>query len=119
MTAQRYIGKVLEETVVPFAPFIGDDFLLMQDNARPHVARIVTHYLNDVGITTMDWPVHSPDMNPIEHLWGMLKRSLKQRSPPPTNLEQLQTAILELWDSVTENEITGPLFTQCQGEWKL
>jgi DNA-binding transcriptional MocR family regulator len=32
--ADRYICECLEEHVVPFAPFVGADFLLMHDKAR-------------------------------------------------------------------------------------
>lgn len=38
---------------MPFAPFIGDGFRLMQDNARPHVARCVQQYLEEVPIHTL------------------------------------------------------------------
>lgn len=105
LTAIRYIEEILQEAVVPFAPFIGDNFVLMQDNARPHVARIVRHYLEDVGITTMNWPARYPDMNPIENLWDMLKRRLRQLPSPPTNVHQLQTAVRELWDAISQDEI--------------
>ena len=37
-----------------FAPYIGDGFLLMQDNATPHVAHIVIEYLNDVNIQVLE-----------------------------------------------------------------
>lgn len=40
ITADGYITKVLE----PFAPFIRGDFMLMHDNHRPHIARIVSGY---------------------------------------------------------------------------
>ena len=40
LTADRYIRDILEQHGVPYAPFIGNDFLLMHDNARPHVAGI-------------------------------------------------------------------------------
>ena len=66
LTAHRYITDILEEHVVPFAPYIGDNFMLMHDNARPHVARIVQQYLQEVGIRTMVWPPRSPDLNPIK-----------------------------------------------------
>lgn len=39
--------NVLEEPLVSFAPFIVPDYLLMQDNARPHVAKEVLQYLRD------------------------------------------------------------------------
>uniref|UniRef100_T1I3P0 DDE_3 domain-containing protein n=1 Tax=Rhodnius prolixus TaxID=13249 RepID=T1I3P0_RHOPR len=74
LTARRYIEEVLLEAVIPLAPFIGDQFILMQDNARPHTARIVTEYLEQVGITVLDWPARTPDMNHLEHLWDNLGR---------------------------------------------
>jgi hypothetical protein len=68
LTADTYIRDILQAHVIPFAPYIGEDFTLMQDNARPHVAQCVTHFLHQVGIPTMNWPAFSPDLNPIEHV---------------------------------------------------
>ena len=50
VNAQRYLENVLEHHVVSFAPFIGEDFILIQDYACPHVARFVTEYLDAVSI---------------------------------------------------------------------
>ena len=52
----RYIEEILGEHVVPYAPYIGEDFILMHDNARPHAARAVDEYLDRVGLTRMEWP---------------------------------------------------------------
>ncbi|KAI3366544.1 hypothetical protein L3Q82_000676 [Scortum barcoo] len=58
---------------------VGPGFLLMQDNARPHVAGVCQQFLQDKGIDAMDWPARSPDLNPIEHIWDIMYRSIHQR----------------------------------------
>jgi hypothetical protein len=45
VNAHRYVENILQEAVVPFYHFIGDGFVLMHDNARPHVANVVNNYL--------------------------------------------------------------------------
>lgn len=105
LNAERYIEHILEENVVTFAPFVGDDFVLMHDNARPHVARCVIDYLNEVGIRQMDWPALSPDINPIEHLWDYLKRKVHERPAAPNSLEELRSSLIEEWDRVPQTLI--------------
>nr|CAH7758719.1 unnamed protein product [Callosobruchus chinensis] len=46
-TAVRYIDEILQNFVVPYVDFIGDNFILMHDNDRQHNARITQQYLND------------------------------------------------------------------------
>jgi len=48
LNADGYIRDVLQEHVVPFAPHIGENFLLMHDHARSHKARCVSDFLNVV-----------------------------------------------------------------------
>ncbi|GFS84467.1 transposable element Tcb2 transposase [Trichonephila clavipes] len=45
----------------------------------------------------MAWPAYSPDLNPIENLWGALGRAVSSRFPPPVTLTELETALQEEW----------------------
>nr|CAH7769360.1 unnamed protein product [Callosobruchus chinensis] len=45
LTAVRYIDEILIDFVVPYVDFIGNNFILMHDNARPHTARITQQYI--------------------------------------------------------------------------
>lgn len=105
LNANNYIRDILADHVVPFAPFIGPDFLLMQDNARPHTARCVMRYLQEVDIELLGWPPMSPDTNPIEHAWDELGRRVKARPVRPETLQELKMALVEEWESIDQNVI--------------
>ncbi len=97
LTGVRYRDEILHPIVRPYAGAIGDDFVLMDDNARPHRARVVEDYLQTETIERMDWPSLSPDMNPIEHAWDKLQQAVSARPVPPTNRQELRTALIEEW----------------------
>jgi hypothetical protein len=116
MTAHRYILECVESHVVPYAPFIGENFPFMDDNVRPHMARIVVRYLEQVGIRLLPWPVNSPDLNPIEHVWDFLGNRVRRRQPRPETLNGLRVALQEEWAQIPQVlRITLPLsFKACQ-----
>ena len=93
ITAVRYRDEVLEPIVRSYAGAIGDTFILMQDNARAHTARLSMTFLDDEGITVMNWPARSPDLNPIDHAWDMLSRPIGQRKHPPESVQSITDAL--------------------------
>ena len=105
LTAARYITEILEDHVVPYAGMFDEGFMLMQDNAPCHTARVTAAYLREVGIHTMVWPAMSPDLNPIEHMWDRLKRNVRARNPAPATVDELKIALLEEWEAIPQNYI--------------
>jgi transposase len=70
----------------------------MDDNARPHRALIVQHFLQQEAVQTIPWPAMSPDMNPIEHVWDFIGRKIYQRNPKCQNIDEL-TMTWQKWGS--------------------
>ena len=97
LTGQKYRDNVLAPRVVPHfdSHALADRPMFTDDNARPHRARIVQHFLQQEAVQTIPWPAMSPDMNPIEHVWDFIARKINQRNPKCQNIDELRTAILQ------------------------
>ncbi|GFW26136.1 transposable element Tcb2 transposase [Trichonephila clavipes] len=94
--------EILRPIVVPYAAAIGDDFILMDNNCRPHCANLVEDFLFEEEIVRMEWPACSPDMNPIQHVWDALGRRVAGHQPPRQTLQELERALLEEWDRIPQ-----------------
>ncbi|GFY21723.1 transposable element Tcb2 transposase [Trichonephila clavipes] len=70
VTAVLYRDEVLEIYVHFFrgGGAVDRDFILMDENARPHRAHTIDEFLENEDICWIDWPAKSSDPNPIEHV---------------------------------------------------
>ena len=105
LTALRYINEILDVYVRPYTGAVGENFILMDDNARAHRARITDQYLEQATIVRMEWPARSADLNPIEHAWDMLKTAVSSRPVQPASVQELTQALLEEWDQIPQYKI--------------
>jgi hypothetical protein len=99
--AQKYV-EVLEKSMLPFAEDNhGQDFIFQQDNAAIHTARATKAWFEDKNITVLDWPAKSPDLNPIENLWGILSRHVYAQGRQFETKESLICCIKECWNEIS------------------
>ncbi|GFW51701.1 transposable element Tc1 transposase [Trichonephila clavipes] len=105
LTGRRYADEILRPHVIPYAGAIGDSFVFQDDNARPHRARLVENMLEAETIQRKEFPACSPDLNPIEHVWDMLRRRIAARPRPSATVRDLEIALLEEWNSIPQSLI--------------
>lgn len=98
----------LYQSYLPDIVHPGDIF--MHDNAPVHTAAIIQTILAELGVEVMIWPPYSPDLNPIENLWALMKSIIYERYPElekapnnrDTSLEQLVKAAKEAWHAIDD-----------------
>ncbi|KAI4893841.1 hypothetical protein NFI96_024801, partial [Prochilodus magdalenae] len=78
------------------------DFIFQQDLAPAHSAKATSTGFKDHGIPVLNWPANPPDLNPIENLWGIVKR--KMGYARPSNAEQLKATIRATWALMTPEQ---------------
>ena len=105
LTALRYVNEILDVYVRPYAGAVGENFILMDDNACAHRAPITDQYLEQATVVRMEWPARSPDLNPIQHAWDMLQTAVSSRPVQPASVQELRQALLEEWDHIPQYKI--------------
>lgn len=72
------------------------------DNAPIHTAIRTQTFLRQNAVGTLDWPPYSPDMNPIENVWGRMELKLQREYENPANSDQLFATLEEIWSELME-----------------
>jgi transposase len=71
----------------------GNNVTFQQDNAGPHVARDLRHYLTQQNVDVLPWPVVSPDLSPIEFVCDEMERPLRYLQNQPVVSGTISTSI--------------------------
>ena len=102
-TVDRFVYlRVLQQQLWPIYRDAEDDIIFMHDNAPIHTSELIDLFLSEKGIDVLNWPKYSPDLNPIENMWAIVKRKLYEKYLEFTSKEMLIDAVFEIWENIED-----------------
>jgi hypothetical protein len=96
MNQVKYI-EVLKGRLLPqIREWYGQEpWIFQQDSAPCHTGKSVKAWFAQNGVQVLPWPGNSPDMNPIETLWAVLKNEI--HTEPINTKRELICRLINVW----------------------
>ena len=113
-SCQLFLGQNFEPWYHGLPPNEKKSLVFMHGNAPSHAAKNSMSYLASIGIfgsRIMKWPPASPDLNPIENFWGIIKRKIYAENKQFHSKEDLWRAIVNAAKEIDPNIIKKLTFS--------
>lgn len=104
LNSRKYL-EILDNVMLPSVRqrFPDDNFIFQHDNCSVHTANCVRSYLDENNVEVLPWAAKSPDMNPLENIWGIMVTKMQKQNVIPLNKNHLWSLIEETWESLAES----------------
>lgn len=99
LNSVKYLD-LLENVLLPELNAVDTPMVFMQDNAPSHSAGIVSQFFDQHDIERLVWPPQSPDINPIENLWAIIKAKMQKKFPIPKTRDELIEQVFAIWSDI-------------------
>ena len=98
MNSQNYL-EILNQSVDEMKEIIeSDNIYLQMDNAKYHWTTDAFQFYYEKNVKLIDWPPYSPDLNPIENVWALMKRKISGRKF--TSMNSLKNELYKIWADI-------------------
>lgn len=102
-----YNSTALADFLDELCPELPQNAVLIMDNASFHHSEAVKSTLTRHGIVIKYLPAYSPQLNPIEEFFGMLKSRQASIRPRPKTADQLQRSIRSSFEGLDHFDMSG------------
>lgn len=121
LNVTKYVNQVLRGPLKDFKDRMevetGSKMLIVEDGAPAHGRNPSKVVRAELGIKNLEHPPSSPDLNPIEPLWLILKNRVADIPGSANTLDALWAAVQQAWGEITEDDIkkhTGTMDERCR-----
>ncbi|POM64603.1 Transposase [Phytophthora palmivora] len=100
-----YYRRMLRQEIPTTKAFMGltGETLFVHDNAPAHTAKLTAGCLRELKLISLGHPPQSPDLNPIENVWFIMKKELQKN--PATSIDDLKVKLLDIWTSIDDDVV--------------
>lgn len=115
INSERYCSILNDFLLKTGQALYPDGYFFVQDNAPCHKSTYSMKWLKENKVRVIEWPAASPDLNPIENLWQIIKRKVEDQEPK--TIIDWKNSIEKIWDETSHdllNNLIKSMPRRCQ-----